>query len=130
MRHVFAMALVGFFLLAPGGAMAADGHGPKGHGPQSAPGGAVTNEVNREYMDAMNAMHGPMMEGIMDPDPDAAFVRGMIPHHRGAVDMAKIQLKYGKDPELRKMAQDIIAAQETEIRFMEEWLKKKGKPGK
>ncbi|SBW08945.1 40-residue YVTN family beta-propeller repeat protein (fragment) [uncultured delta proteobacterium] len=130
MRYVFVMILAGFCLLAPHGAMAADGHGQEGHGKRSAPGNAAMIGVNQEYMDAMKAMDGPMMEGVMDPDPDTAFVRGMIPHHQGAVAMAKIQLKYGKDPELRKMAQDIIAAQETEIRFMEDWLKKKGRSGK
>ena len=83
-------------------------------------------QFNQDYMKAMNDMHEPMMRGVMDKDADAAFVRGMLWHHRGAVDMAKIQLKYGKDPELRKLAQDIIEAQEKEIKFMQEWLKKKG----
>lgn len=85
-------------------------------------------EANREYMQAMDHMHDTMMEGVMDPDPDAAFVRGMIPHHRGALDMAILELKYGTDPELRELAQDIIDAQEAEIRFMEEWLRKKNAP--
>lgn len=80
--------------------------------------------ATREYLKAMDDMHADMMSGIMDPDPDAAFVRGMLPHHRGAVDMARTALKYGKDPELRKLAQEIIEAQEREIKFMQEWLKK------
>ena len=45
----------------------------------------------------------------------------MIPHHQGAIDMAKVELKYGKDPELKKLAQDIIDAQEKEISFMKDW---------
>ena len=83
--------------------------------------------ATREYLKAMDDMHADMMSGIMDPDPDAAFVRGMLPHHRGAVDMARTELKYGKDPELRKLAQDIIEAQEKEIKFMQEWLDKHGR---
>jgi uncharacterized protein (DUF305 family) len=54
------------------------------------------------------------------------FARSMIPHHKGAVDMAKIVLEHGKNPEMKKLAQDVIASQEKEIAFMREWLKKKG----
>jgi uncharacterized protein (DUF305 family) len=49
-----------------------------------------------------------------------------IPHHRGAVEMAKVELKYGKDPELRKLAEGIISAQESEIKMMQTWLKAHG----
>lgn len=57
---------------------------------------------------------------------DTDFVRGMIPHHQGAIDMAKVILEHGKDPELRKLAEGIIAAQESEIKMMREWLEKNG----
>ena len=57
---------------------------------------------------------------------DVDFVKGMIPHHQGAIDMAKVALQYAKDPVLLKLAGDIVSAQEGEISFMNEWLKKNG----
>jgi len=81
-----------------------------------------TEDMQKDYADGMDEMHEDMMEGIADPRPDMAFARGMLPHHVGAVDMAKVQLKYGKDEQLRKLAQDIIDAQEPEIKQMESWI--------
>jgi uncharacterized protein (DUF305 family) len=81
---------------------------------------------SKAFNDAMSKMHKDMMIHYSG-DADADFVRGMIPHHQGAIDMAKIELKYGKDPELRKMAEGIITAQEAEIKEMKAWLKKHGK---
>ncbi len=78
---------------------------------------------SKAFEAAMQKMHEAMMVGYTG-DADVDFVKGMLPHHQGAVDMAKIELQYGKDPELRKLAEDIIKAQESEIAFMNAWLAK------
>lgn len=70
-----------------------------------------------------NQMHMHMMDYCHYDNVDGGFMAGMIPHHQGAIDMAKVYLKYGKNPELKKLCQDIIAAQTKEIAFMQQKLK-------
>jgi uncharacterized protein (DUF305 family) len=60
-------------------------------------------------------------------DADADFVAHMIPHHQGAVDQAEVELKYGKDPQMRALAENIIKAQKEEIAYMEQWQAKHNK---
>ena len=74
----------------------------------------------------MARMHGPMQEGVKRPDPDVAFVLGMIPHHQAAIDMAQIQLQYGKGLANRKLAEEVIDAQRREIEEMTQWLAARG----
>lgn len=85
---------------------------------------ASQSAATKAYMEAANRMHGPMIEGIQATDPDVAFVRGMIAHHQGAIDMAKVVLQYGKDDQAQKWATDVIREQQREITEMQEWLKK------
>ncbi|MBB3592357.1 uncharacterized protein (DUF305 family) [Rhizobium sp. BK529] len=74
------------------------------------------------FTEANDRMHKDMMIELSG-DTDVDFVRSMIPHHQGAIDMAKIELQYGKDPEIRKLAEGVIKAQEAEIEEMNAWLK-------
>ncbi len=74
------------------------------------------------FAEANARMHKDMMVE-MSGNTDVDFVRSMIPHHQGAIDMAKIELQYGKVPEIRKLAEGVIKAQEAEIAEMNAWLK-------
>ena len=90
--------------------------------PQSADEAAST----KAYRSAMSKMEESMAV-TYSGNPDKDFVAGMIPHHEGAVAMAKVELQYGKDPQLRKLARDVIAAQTKEIAFMQAWQAKHAK---
>ncbi|MFN3260002.1 MAG: DUF305 domain-containing protein [Pikeienuella sp.] len=105
------------------GALATSHGGHSGHGGHAGHGDAPSTKA---YMEANAAMHHGMAIEFTG-DADADFARGMIPHHQGAIDMAKVVLEHGKDPDLRKLAEEIIAAQESEIAFLREWLAKSGR---
>lgn len=71
---------------------------------------------------AANAVMHKGMDITFSGDTDIDFLKGMIAHHQGAVDMAQIQLRYGKDAQIKKLSRDIIRAQNLEIRWMKSWL--------
>lgn len=83
---------------------------------------ATAANSNDLYASSRDAMHKGM-DVKPSGNADIDFIRNMIPHHQGAVEMAKVQLEHGKDPVLRKLAQDIITAQEAEIKLMSDKLK-------
>jgi uncharacterized protein (DUF305 family) len=85
---------------------------------------AQYNEAQKAYAEVNEKMHARM--GTIPADADEAFMAGMIPHHQGAVDMANVALKQGKDPEVRALAEKVIAAQEQEIKQMQKWMSKRG----
>ena len=89
----------------------------------------ATSDASPSTKGFETAMSG-MMKGMMAPatgKPDLDFVQGMIPHHQGAIDMAKVVLQYGKDPEIKKLAEGVVKAQEGEISAMNQWLAKTDK---
>lgn len=85
------------------------------------------HQAHQDMQKSMEAMHQGMEEGLKAKDPDLAFAKGMLAHHEGAVDMARYQLQHGKDPEMRKLAENIIQAQQTEIDQLNRWIKAHGK---
>src|SRR6266446_4077213 len=72
---------------------------------------------------SMDKMHMAMGAVERSGDDDVDFVKLMLPHHQAAIDMAKTQLLYGKDPQMRRLAQEIITDQQSEIELMQLWLK-------
>ena len=120
MRHVMTFAALAC-LSGPPGAFAQE-HGAMAGMSMGGKGGAA-GASSRAYEDAMMKMHKGM-DITYSGNADRDFAAGMLPHHQGAVDMARIELRYGKDPELRRLAQAIVQSQEKEIAFMKAWRAK------
>ena len=121
-RTSFALAALLAIGLSAGAAQAQQHHG---HGSPAAS-TSSDSAATKAYREANTKMH-KNMDLAFTGDADADFVRGMIPHHQGAIDMAKVVLAHGKDPEIRNLAEGVIREQEKEIAMMQDWLKKNGK---
>jgi uncharacterized protein (DUF305 family) len=103
---------------AQSGARSGHGTDHAAAGPQGdrGPSSLAFHGINQKMHEAMNV--------TFTGNADADFVKGMIPHHQGAVDMAKVVLAFGSDPEIRKLAETVIRAQEAEIVMMRAWLQR------
>jgi uncharacterized protein (DUF305 family) len=89
------------------------------HGDHAA---ATSDPASAAYAAANEDMMGAMMEPPSSGDPDKDFALMMIPHHEGAIAMAKVVLEYGDDPEIRELAEAIVAAQQSEVDWLKAWL--------
>jgi uncharacterized protein (DUF305 family) len=123
MKNALLFVAVAAMLAIGGFAIAQTSHGSHtGHGqPAKVPVSAST-----AAFEAANARMHKAMDIRFTGDADADFMRAMIPHHQGAVDMARIAVLHGKDTEVRKLAEDVIKSQEAEIGQMKAWLAKRG----
>ncbi|NBJ13390.1 CopM family metallochaperone [Microvirga arsenatis] len=123
---VYGLALAAALAALPSLSLAQGAHG--GHSGHSTPvQSAQTPDTpaTRGYRQANEKMHRDM-DITYSGDADIDFVRGMIPHHQGAIDMAKVAAQHAKDEQVRKWAADVIREQEREISEMKAWLKARG----
>jgi len=94
--------------------------------PPANPNASATDPAWVDLMTSMERMHAAVAAVRRSGETDSNFVRLMLPHHQAAIDMAKAQLQYGKDPQMRRLAEEIITDQQSEIELMQLWLKQHG----
>ena len=85
---------------------------------------SADNPADKAFIGAMRDMMMGMHTSMPTGDTDADFVRMMLPHHKAAVDMARAEITYGKDPDLIALANAIVTAQDKEITLMKAWQEK------
>ena len=124
---IYSIVLVTIIAALPSLALAqgASHGGHSGHSTPAQTAQTPDTPATKGYREANAKMHRDM-DIKYSGDADVDFVRGMIPHHQGAIDMAKVALQNAKDEQIRKWATDVIREQEREIAEMQAWLKKKG----
>jgi uncharacterized protein (DUF305 family) len=99
------------------------------HALQDGESGNAANAEWAELTGSMHKMHAAMASVEPSGEGDMDFVRLMLPHHQAAIDMARAQLLHGTDPQLRRLAQEIIADQQSEVDLMQLWIKQHGSAG-
>ena len=125
MKHrILMMAAAIAFLPSLASAQGAHG-GHSGHSTPAQTARTPDTPATQGYRQANEKMH-KNMDIAFSGNADVDFVRGMIPHHHGAIDMAKVALQHAKEEQIRKWAEDVIREQEREIAEMQAWLKAKG----
>ena len=98
---------------------------PQRGSPEKAPTAEATaDRAWSELTSSMEKMHAAMSSVAPSGDADTDFVQLMLPHHQAAIDMAKTELLVGKSPKMRRLAQEIITDQQSEIDLMQLWLEK------